>query len=423
VDTKPIAARQPIFDARQRVFGYELLFRSGFENCFSGSDGDVATSRVLDSFMLQSLETLWRRERAFINFTSNALLNGLATLLPARTLTVEILENVEPDPPTVAACLKLRKLGYQIALDDVTSLEKQKPLLDLADFVKVDFSLTDEKQQREIAHRLGQRQVKLIAEKVETGEQFKRATSWGYHYFQGFFFCQPQVISARDIPAFKASYLQLLQAVHRPELDFKEIEQALRHDVALSYRLLRYLNSPLFGFRAEIRSLRQAISLLGEQCIRRWVGLISTMMLASDKPQELLVTSLTRARFCELLSAPLSGRDEVPDFFLMGLFSLIDAMLDRPMEEVLQGIDLAPEIKAGLLGGRNLHRQVYEFVLALERADWNRLTECAVSLGLQDQFVAGCYLLSIEWANEVLNQQAPKLSSTDQQSTRSLQRA
>jgi c-di-GMP-related signal transduction protein len=403
MDTKALAVRQPIFDGHQRVFGYELLFRSGFENCLSFSDGDAATSRVLDAFMLQGLETLSHRQRAFINFTSNALLNGVATLLPVQTLTVEILENVEPDPPVVAACLKLKKLGYQITLDDV-SLERQKPLLDLADIVKVDFSLTDEGQRREIARSLRRRRVKLLAEKVETSEQFKKAASWGYQYFQGFFFCEPQVLSGRDIPAFKATYLQLLQAVHRPELDFREIEQVLRHDLSLSYRLLRYLNSPRFGFRGEIRSLRQAISLLGEQYVRRWAVLLSTMMLASNKPAELLITSLTRARFCELLSAPLAGRDEPADFFLMGLFSLIDTILDRPMEEILQGIDLAAEIKMSLLGGHNLHREVYECVLAVEKADWKALSLRAGNLGLQDDFVGACYLQSLDWASEVFGQ-------------------
>ncbi len=423
MDAKAVAARQPIFDAHQRVFGYELLFRSGFENCFTFPDGDPTPSRVLDPFMLQSLETLSHHQRAFINFTGSALLNGLATLLPAETLTVEILENPEPDPQVVAACLKLKQLGYHIALDGVTSLERQKPLLDLANIVKVDFSLTDAGQQREIARCLGERRVKLVAAKVETSEQFKQAASWGYDYFQGFFFRQPQVISAREIPAFKATYLQLLQAVHRPELDFREIEGVLRHDVALSYHLLRYLNSPRFGFCGEIRSLRQAISLIGEQYVRRWAILLSTMMLAGDKPEEVLITSLTRARFCELLSAPLAGRDEPADFFLMGLFSLIDTILDRPMEEVLQGIDLAADIKGALLGRHNsLHRDVYEIVLALERADWNALAECAGKLVLEESFVADCYLQSLQWADEIFGEKTTKQGSTGPQGTRPLQR-
>ena len=405
LDTRPIAARQPIFDAHQRVFGYELLFRSGFENCFTFPDGDVATSRVLDSFMLQGLETLWRQQKAFINFTGNALLSGLATLLPVETLTVEILENVVPDAEVVAACRKLKDLGYQIALDDVTSLEQQKPLLDLADIVKVDFSLTDEREQEKIARRLRRRGVKLLAEKVETNEQFKSAASWGYHYFQGFFFCKPQVISAREIPAFKATCVQLLQAVHRPELDFREIERVLRQELSLSYRLLRYLNSPLFGLHGEIRSLRQAISMLGEQYIRRWAAMVSTMMMTSDKPEELLLTSLTRARFCELLSARLVSPSKSADFFLMGLFSLIDTILDRPMEEILQGIDLAAEIKAGLLSGHNLHREVYECVVAVERADWSALAQHANKLGVPDEFIANSYVKSAEWANEILAQQ------------------
>jgi len=421
VDLKPVAARQPIFDARQRVFGYELLFRSGFENCFIFPDGDVATSRVLDSFMIEGLEALWRPQKAFINFTRNALLHGLANLLPSQTLTVEILEEVEPDPPVIEACLELKQQGYQIALDDVTTLEKRKPFLELADIVKVDFALTNERQQREIAHRLRVRGVKLLAEKVETSDQFEKAASWGYHYFQGFFFCQPQIISAREIPAFKAAYLQLLHAVHRPELNFGEIERILRRELSLSYRLLRYLNSPLFGLRGEVRSLRHALSLLGEQHVKRWAALLSTMLLASDKPPELLITSLMRACFCELLAGPLAGKTERADFFLLGLFSLIDAILGRPMKDILEGIPLAGEIKVSLLGGHNLHREVYECVLAVERADWNALTQRAGKLGLQDQFVASCYVQSVEWANEVFGQQARKSASDSPPGKRQLQ--
>ena len=421
MDLKPVAARQPIFNAQQRVFGYELLFRSGFENCFVFPDGDMATSRVLDSFMIEGLEALWRPQKAFINFTRNALLNGLANLLPSQTLTVEILEEVEPDPPVIEACLKLKQQGYQIALDDVISLDERQPFLELADIIKVDFSLTDEAQQRKMARRLRARGVKLLAEKVETRDQFEKAAAWGYHYFQGFFFCQPQIISAREMPAFKTAYLQLLHAVHRPELDFGEIERILRHELSLSYRMLRYLNSPLFGLRGEVRSLRHALSLLGEQHIRRWAALLSTIMLASDKPPELLVTSLTRARFCELLAGPLGEKAEPADFFLLGLFSLIDAILGRPMKDVLEGIPLAAAIKTGLLGGPNLHRDVYECVLAVEKADWNTLTQRAGELGLPDAFVADCYLRSVEWANEV-GRQTASTESARPQSTRPLQR-
>jgi len=422
VDLKPVAARQPIFDAHQQVFGYELLFRSGFENCFIFPDGDVATSRVLDSFMIEGLEALWRPQKAFINFTRNALLNGFANLLPSQTLTVEILEEIEPDPPVIEACLKLKQQGYQIALDDVTTLEKRQPLLELADIVKVDFALTDDGQQQEIARRLRMTGVKLLAEKVETRDQFEKAAGWGYHYFQGFFFCQPQIISAREIPAFKTAYLQLLHAVHRPELNFGEIERILRRELSLSYRLLRYLNSPLFGLRGEVRSLRHALSMLGEQHVKRWAALFSTMMLASDKPPELLVISLTRACLCELLARPLAGETDSADFFLLGLFSLIDALLGRPMEDILEGIPLAAGIKVSLLGGNNLYREVYECVLAVERADWNALTQRTGKLGLQDQFVAGCYLQSVAWANEVFGQQAARSASARPQGARPLQK-
>jgi c-di-GMP-related signal transduction protein len=401
VDSKPVAARQPIFDPHQKVFGYELLFRSSLENFFPASDGDLATSRVLDSFMSLGLEALWHEQKAFINFTRNALVQGFATFLPKHTLTVEILEDVEPDAEVVAACHHLKDLGYQIALDDVTSLERRQPLLELADIVKVDFVLAGEEQQQEIPRRLRPLGVKLLAEKVETREQFASAVRWGYHYFQGYFFCKPQLLAAKEIPTFKLNYLQLLQAVHRPELDFRQIESVLRRELSLSYRLLKYMNSALFSLRGEIRSIRHALALMGEDQIKRWVALVSMMMMASDKPTELLVTSLTRARFCELLSAELVRPNEQPDFFLMGLLSLIDAILDRPMQEVLDGIPLAREIRVGLLGGNNLHGDVYRSVVAFERADWEVLSRLLSKLRLTDELVSRSYLKSVKWATEV----------------------
>jgi len=400
-DAKPVAARQPIFDSQLHVFAYELLFRSSLENFCAFPDGDQATSRVMDSVLSLGLDRLLGGRPAFINFTREILMKELARLFPAGRLTVEVLETVEPDEEVVAACRRLKQLRYQLALDDVAFLD-HNPLLSLADIVKVDFSLASEDQKAEIPRQLCGRGIKLVAEKVEKREEFDRAVAWGYDYFQGFFFCYPQIIAARDIPAFKLNQLQLLKVLQGNEMDFDEVERVLNHDLSFSYRLLRYINCALFGLRSEVRSIRHALSMLGEVLIKRWVAMVVLASIASDKPAELLRVALLRARFCELLSSQLVSREQQGDFFLLGLFSVIDACLNQPMEKVAAGLPLAPEIKDGLLGGNNLHGRVFQCVSAFERADWPAVTTLADSLKLATEFVNESYLQSAEWVSQGL---------------------
>jgi len=400
VEARPVAARQPIFDSQQRVFGYELLFRSSLDNFFSFPDGDQATSRVMDSLLSLGLDPLLGGRAAFINFTRQTLIKDLATLFPAERLTIEVLETIAPDDEVVAACRRLKTLGYKLALDDVSSFEAGNPLLSLADIVKVDFSLASDRQKAEIPRQLRPRGIKLLAEKVEQREEFDRAIAWGYHYFQGFFFCRPEIIAAREIPAFKLNQLQLLKVLRGTDLDFDEIERVLSHDLSFSYRLLRYLNSALFGLRSEVRSIRHALALLGEIMIRRWVAMVVLAAIASDKPAELLRIALLRARFCERLSSPLVSPEDQGDFFLLGLFSVVDACLNQPMEAVAADLPLASEIKDGLLGADNLHGRVLRCVFAYERADWEALTDLADSLNLTAEFVGESYLQSVNWLNE-----------------------
>src|SRR5581483_900929 len=319
-------ARQPIFDPHLKVFGYELLFRSSTENFCPAGDWDKASGSVIDSFLL-GLNVLTEGGRAFINFTNNALLDGFASMLPKENVVVEVLESVKPDPEILAACTKLKGLGYTIALDDVTSLEERGPLLKLADFVKVDFAAITWREKGQIAKQLRGTGIQALAEKVETAEDFQQAKDLGYGLFQGYFFLKRQVFSARDIPAFRPNYLRILQAVHRPELNFAELEGILKREVSLSYRLLRYLNSPCCGLRHEITSLRHALSMLGENEIRRWVSLVVVAGIGTEKQAEIISMSIIRARFCELIAERLARQAGPTDCFLMGLLSLLDAIL------------------------------------------------------------------------------------------------
>ena len=264
-------ARQPIFDLHQAVYAYELLYRSGEANNFyTGTDGDKASLQVItNSVLIIGLDTLTRGRKAFINFTKNLLEQEVATTLPKDFLVVEILENIEPDEKVLESCRKLKDLGYLLALDDFVYDPKYDPFLELADIVKVDFLVTQGDERRKIVERLGHRGIKFLAEKVETREDFAMAQKYGYIYFQGYFFEKPVIVSGKDIPALKHTYIQLLREVNQPTLDIDKVENIIKEEVSLSYKLLRFMNSVAFGFRNEIRSIKQALVLLVPKRIKQ----------------------------------------------------------------------------------------------------------------------------------------------------------
>ncbi len=394
-------ARQPIFDRDEKVFGYELLFRDGLENAFSG-DTDEASRATLDRSLLMGLDILCDGRRAFVNCTRDTLIKGLVTLLPSTITVVEILETVPADPDVVAACRALKEAGYMIALDDYVANDPREELAELADIIKVEMQLTTEAERTELIKRLGRRS-RLLAEKIETQAEFARAKDAGFVYFQGYFFRRPEMMNTRDLPANRMNYLRMLQEVSRPELNLAGLERLIKAEASVCYRLLRYLNSAMFGFQNEIHSVRHALSILGERDVRRWVRLVAAVGAGQDKPSDLVLSALVRGRFGELL-APRVPHGE-SDLFLLGLLSLIDAMLEMPMEEVLDKIPLDQATKSVLLGQASVLRPVFQLMLAHESGEWEPATELSRSLHLDPEEVAGLYWQAQQWAREVSNGQ------------------
>ena len=394
-------ARQPIFDQRLRVFAYELLFRAGPKNVFQPWK-DASCSVIVDSMMLFDLQTLTGHAKAFINADQSALLQGAVKLLPANRIIVEILENVVPTPEIVAACTDLRDAGYVLALDDFVDHTKWQPLLALAKFLKVDFRGSDETVRREMARRYLPQGIELLAEKVETQSEFEQARGMGYTYFQGYFFCKPAMIEGRSIPSNKLNYVRLLAAVNSPDFQFEKIEEILKLEPSLVYKLLRYLNSPLLGMRSEVRSISQAVSLMGEKDFRRWVSIVAIVSMAGDKSPELIRTAVTRAYFCEEISETIGMSAQKSDLFLMGLLSVTDAILDQPMNDVLSHLPLSTEVHTALAGGANRFRDVFDVLLSYERAEWTALSSLAAKIGCAEDRVPQCYLSATNRAAVVL---------------------
>lgn len=395
-------ARQPVFDPHRTVYGYELLFRSGTGNFFPGLDVDIACASTADNLFLFGIEHLTRGRRAFVNCSHDFLVRDYAALLPRERVVIEVLEHTEPDDEVVAACQRLKKSGYLIALDDFIDASEWGHLIDVADFIKVDFLASSPESQFRFCREYAHRNIRMLAEKVETYSDLDRAREYGYTFFQGYFFSRPEILKRHDVPAYKLHYLRVLQAANRRELDIEEIGEYIKEEASLSYRLLRYLNSPAFFLSSEVRSIPHALTMLGERGIRRWVSLVAIACMGDDKPQELLLLPLMRARFCELL-APLAGHAAAAsDLFLMGLLSAIDAILDMKMEDVLREIPVRSEIRDALLGNGNHFRAVYDVAICYEKGAWEQLEQAASRAGVPPHGVSELYVRAMEWATAVL---------------------
>jgi EAL and modified HD-GYP domain-containing signal transduction protein len=341
-------------------------------------------------------------KKAFVNFTGNLIKNKLAHLLPSAILAVEILETVEPEDHVLESCRELKRLGYTIVLDDFVFHPRFQPLVELADIIKIDFLATTPEQRKYIVQRFASfTQIKFLAEKVETQGAFEEAVDIGYAYFQGYFFSKPVIIARKDIPASKLSYLRLLQEIKMNDMDVFRIEKIIKREMSFAYRLLKYINSSAFGFRQKIRSIRQAVVLLGQRELLKWVSLNAMSFIEDNKPPELIATAVIRAYLGELVALRLGLKDVASDIFLMGLFSLIDAILDFPLIDILEELPVSEEVKAALLGEEGVFRDIHELTVSYERADWQGLFHYSEKIGLSEEALPELYLQTLAWVQDI----------------------
>ncbi len=397
--------RQPILDRTSRVAGYELLFRSGTANYCDSADDVEATSQVIVNAVLGiGLDRLLGSRPAFINFDRTLLLGDWTTLLPPDKAVIEILENVPPDPEVLAACHRLREQGYAIALDDCLDDERTAAFAPFVDILKVDFRLTTPEQQASLVQRYRAMKILMLAEKLEAEAEFNRARALGYHYFQGFFFAHPTVLQGARIPASQINSLRLLKQMQHPEIDFMAVEDLIRHDVAFSHSLLTYLNSAAFDWACRVESVRQGLMLLGTDELRKWVWMASLTGLGRDRPPALMAQVLMRGRFCEAIADAngLSPGDTDP--FLVGMFSLLDAILQRPLPGILDDLNISRNIRDALLGTAGEAEPlslVLQIVKAYETGDWQSVAAAARKIGLSANTLNRCYLESTSWVETV----------------------
>jgi EAL and modified HD-GYP domain-containing signal transduction protein len=392
-------ARQPIMDLRGRVHGYELLFRAGPEAVFCG-DGDLATRTMLDNTVIFGLERLTGGLPAFVNCTREALTEELVHVLPTGMTVLEILENLEPTPGLIAACRKMKASGFRLALDDFTWKPKFEPLVALADYIKVDFALTGAQERASLLRRLSPVTVALVAEKVETQEEFKQACAEGFTLFQGYYFCRPMLLENRKVPANRLSQIEILQYLRGDSFELRKLTLLVKRDTSLTYRLLRLVNSPMCAMRQEVNSIQSALLAVGEETFRRIATVAITSELCADQPAEVLRMAFVRGRFCEL-AAVLCGLDPAEQY-LLGMLSLLPAMLRLPMEQLTPMLPLRGEIRQALQGKPNSERALLQWLERHENGDWAASDAVVEANGLDQEEVVGCYAEAVGWAEDAL---------------------
>lgn len=389
-----MVGRQPILDKKENLFAYELLFRSPENNEIT--DGERATAEVItNSLESIGLSNLTQNKVAFINFTSKMIKNKISDLLESESIYIEILETVEVDREIIKICNELKSEGFKIVLDDFEFKESLIELVKIADIIKIDFLNTTKKVRKETINLIKNkynREVEFLAEKIENYSQLQEAKKFNYDYYQGFYFTKPDVVSCKKLEPFKLNYNNIIKELNKQNPDFRKIEEIIKQDLSMSYSLLRLVNSAAYGYN--INSIRQGIVILGLDRLKKWSILYSFKSLNNDKPDILLKTSLIRAYFAEALKKHL---DIDKDLFILGMFSLINAYLDRDLKEILPQISMKTEFKEALISKNGKLGDVIKIIKIYEKSNWEELDKYK----FDKTAVYNDYLEAIEKAEEI----------------------
>jgi EAL and modified HD-GYP domain-containing signal transduction protein len=394
-------ARQPILDRKGQVVAHELLYRHTPDATACNDRSDSVGARTLNDAMLSvGLDALTCGLPAFVNLTHQLLLGGAGTLLPRDIAVLELREDIPIDDEVVQVCRQLHADGYALALDDFVAGSAAEALVPWVRYIKIDVIDTPEPQWRALAKRFNAKRIKLVAEKVETIEVSDATREAGYDYFQGYFFCRPRTFATTHVPARRLAYIQLLSALNRPNLTFDELENLVKHDLSLSYRVLRSANSAAFAIRQEVTSIRTALVLLGLDQIRKWASVWAIAGLSGGEAPGAVSLALVRARGCERIGELIAGSD-TGGLFLLGLCSLLDVILRRPMEVALTDMPLPTPVREALLGAPNTARKALDSIIAYERGEWDSAGELIEKVGLRQSALPDIYADAVRWARQL----------------------
>ncbi|WP_340677915.1 HDOD domain-containing protein [Paraglaciecola sp.] len=396
------AARQPILNRDKTLFAYELLFRQSLENIFPQINDNEATAKLIAGLQFNlGLETLTEGTLAFINFTHDSLLDGYPLLLPKEQIVVEILETAKPGKKLLQACIELKEKGYMLALDDYEHDPMWKHFFPYIDIIKIDYQLSSEEQIQQIVKETKDfPHIKLLAEKIETYAEFNHALEIGCEYFQGYFFSKPEVIKSIAFKPSQLSVINLMAEVYKAEPSIPKITATFEGDVELSFKMLRYAQSPFFKRAKQIETIKQAIVMFGLTELKRFISLLFTAQFSQEKPQELTLMALTRARFCENMMAMNTKSSEPSSAFLIGLLSLLDAMVDADIVELMDKLPISDEMKSTLIRRQGESANYLQLCELLEQAQWQDADSLCERYSYSVERSLELFQQAVLWASE-----------------------
>lgn len=395
-------ARQGIYDKNGKVVAYELLYRNSMENSYNPLiEDEVSTYKVIENISSFGLDILTNKKRAFVNFSEALIMKDIATLLPKENVVIEVLETVNPSEEIINKLLSLKDLGYYIALDDVVEVEHIVKFIGVIDIVKVDFRLATSEARKKIAYICNKYNIDMLAEKVETSEELNEAKGLGYIYFQGYYYSKPSIFLGKDIAVKNTSIFMLLVELIKENYDIDKVEYIMKTDVALTYKFLKFINSSYFNFLQEIKSIRQAIILIGRAELRKWLSILTIVEMSSinDGYANIIII---RAKFCEEIANIISP-NYAPQAFMVGLFSNMHQMIEKNIDYVVKELPLNSEIKNALLGEQNILKDILDLALAYENVDSDKITEMRKKMSINEDLLWRIYSKSIEWCSNIDN--------------------
>lgn len=395
-------ARQAIYYSSKDVIAYELLYRNSINNKFDTSiEESKATYEIIKNIIYVGFEVLTNNKRALINCSEEVLKSDIITILPKEHIIIEILETVEANDDVIKRVAELKKMGYVFAIDDVVDFKSIEKFLEFVTYVKVDFMLTNKKSRKVLVDKLKKYNVVLLAEKIEYEEEYEEALALGFKLFQGFYFSKPRIIKGKDVAIKSNTILILMQELSKVDFDINTIENIMKSDVALMYKFMKFINSSNFGFKQQISDIKQAVAIVGQNQLQKWLLLVSFVDLGKEISSEYTNTVIIRARFCELIM-DFIDKNKKSEAFIVGVFSEITSIIEDNIKNVICDLPIKNEIKDALVGKDNLLYKVLNLALAYEKMDVRKVNILCDNLSLKNEVLGELYLLSIKWMQSLI---------------------
>jgi len=395
-------AREPIFDKFDKLFGYELLFRDFEKDINQIGNRDIVTIETIkDDIIGVGIEKVTGYRKAFIKFNENILKVDILAILPPEFVVIEIAGDIEPSNEILDICKKLKAMGYILAIENFIYSPKYRKLIELVGIIKVDFKITKGDERRKVIDKVNLPNIKFLACEIETIEEFNQAMSSGYSYFKGCYFFMRTIITDEKLSENKIICMKLFQQISSDSYSIDSVEKLIKRDIALSLKLLKLINSATYCFVNEIRSMKQALALLGEKELKNWFYVLILKILGEDKPDIIIINSLIRAKFAESIAVRFQIGIKPFNAYLLGMLSMVQLLLNRPLEEILNELLIPKEVKDTLNGINNSNNAIklLNLIVLYEKGQWAEVSKIAQDLNIDEKWLPNAYFEAILSSN------------------------